>query len=410
MCARARTTGRWIAALAGASAALGPASKALAQGAPPPSPVLVDAARMESVLPRRQVTGELRAVQRAEVASQESGLLVELLVSEGARVKRGDVLARLDDERLGIMLAGVEAELAAQESTIAERQADVELAAREKESIEDATKNGAANVKELRDATSEHSAAVARRDSAERMARLIATRADLLRVRLEDMTIRAPFDGVVVSKMTQVGQWVDEGDAVAELLSTDPLEVWLDVPQRNMPLMLGWTEPVTITLEATGETLRAEAPRVVPAVDPRARTFSLVARVANADGRLTSGMSVIGWAPTGEPAEHLTVSKDAVMRNEVGSFVYVVRAMGPDAPPAAMPANIETLFELPERVAIRPGAVAPGDLVVVEGNERLYPTAPVTPTARAGAVARAGGAEKAAPKPGAAEARRDGGE
>jgi hypothetical protein len=78
-------------------------------------------------------------------------------------------------------------------------------------------------------------------------------------------------------------------------------------------------------------------------------------------------------------ADRLTISRDAVMRNAVGAFVYVARQVQPQAPPAAVPADVQVLFSHGERLVVNAPMIQPGDMLVVEGNERLFPTAPIVP-------------------------------
>jgi hypothetical protein len=99
-------------------------------------------------------------------------------------------------------------------------------------------------------------------------------------------------------------------------------------------------------------------------------------------------MSVTAWVPTAQLSQQLLVHKNAVLRNEAGPYVYVVR-QGPDGAARALPAAVQVLFALEERFAVRSSDLREGDLVVVEGNERLFPMMQVNPSR---AVSRAEGA------------------
>ena len=71
------------------------------------------------------------------------------------------------------------------------------------------------------------------------------------------------------------------------------------------------------------------------------------------------------------------------MRSEAGAFVYVARSSGqPNSPPVAMPMPVQVMFALKDRLVVRAEGIAPGDLLVVEGNERLMPMTPVMPSPR----------------------------
>ncbi len=363
-------------------ACLGVASGAHAQG-PPPAPVRLAEVISEDVAEHRMVTGELRSLRIAEVASQEAGVIVDLLVEVGMRVEAGQVLARLDNQRLVLEQQRLTAERAAAESRVAEEEASRDRWEMEVASLKEATERGASNAREQRDTEVEYRQAIARDERARQDVKVLDARLALLEHRLEDMQIVAPFPGTVTQKLTERGEWVSAGDSVCELVETDELELVLDVPQRYLPVLaqlllheklLG--EHLVVGLDRAGARLAVKDLRIVPKIDDRSRTFQLVGRVRNPDDALASGLSVVGWVPTGTSGEHLIVPTDAIMRNDMGAYVYVARRMGP--PPAkAMPATIKVLFEMPGRVVIEAASLKPGDQVVVEGNDRLYPTAPV---------------------------------
>ena len=104
------------------------------------------------------VTGEIRAIHRAKVASQDEGLIKELFVVEGDRVEQDQPLARIDSARLSVLLAGREADLRAADALVAQRQIELDMTNRDVERIEQAVRSGAANEKESLDARSDVSA------------------------------------------------------------------------------------------------------------------------------------------------------------------------------------------------------------------------------------------------------------
>ncbi len=371
---------------------------AWAQGGAPPAPVRVASVVLEDIAVRRMVTGQLRSLRMAEVASQESGVVAELLVDAGRRVEAGQVLARLDDERLQLERTRTAAERAAAHSSIAAERAVVDRQHSEIESLRAAAEVGASNARERRDAEMILAQAEARLEKAERDVEVYDARLALLDRRLKDMRIVAPFSGTVTRKLTDLGEWMAEGASVCEIVDTDQLELVLNVPQGQLPALAAGSlagDDFVVKVDAAGEQVTIRDVRIVPQVDERSRTFQLVAKVGNEQGLLASGLSVVGWVPTGVSGEHLVVPVDAIMRNDMGAYVYVARQLG-EGPPQAMPANVSVLFETPGRVVLAPGSLQAGDLVVVEGNERLYPTAPLAPSGP-GAPGVASGGDVPAP-------------
>lgn len=355
-----------------------------------PAAVTVERVRREPVQEQRLFTGELRAVRRSKVATQEPGLVIALPVVEGQPVKAGDVLAQLDARRLDVALREIEADEQSVSDIIEERTATMEWRQRDLELYQSSYDRGAANPKELFDAQVQVRIAKARVLQGERQRDVTRARAELLQERLKDMTIKAPFDGVIVIKHTELGEWVGEGDAVVELVSAGRIEAWLDVPQRYYRQVAGKAVEVGISLGNEKSVMHRGPVRVIPLMDPRARSFYVVAAMDDQEGALTPGMSVKAWIPTGEVVERLTVPRDAVLRNEAGAYVYVARASG-EGPANAVPVPVTELFPFNERVVIDADTLEPGAPVIVEGNERLFPMAPVIPMDAASKAAGGGG-------------------
>ncbi|MCL4741752.1 MAG: efflux RND transporter periplasmic adaptor subunit [Phycisphaerales bacterium] len=386
--------------LAAAAVAASVCSFAHGQGGdgPPATPVRGGEVRAEAVVERRLVTGELRAVKRARLAAQEEGLVVALPVREGQAVQTGELLAELDSRRLRLQIAEAEADAVFAEATIEERRESLGQAEREWERVRSAFEAGGATARERRDAEWAHRIAQARLAQAEAQRLMVAARLDRLREQLADTRIVAPFDAVVVGRLTEIGQWVSAGDAVVEVVAAGRVEAWLSVPQRLLGAVSSGGSGVLVEVGSSGRTLSAAEQRVVPDVDPRSRTFVLVATLEPNGAALAPGMSVVGWVPTGVEGVQLTVPKDAVLRNDAGAFVYRVSG-GSGVPSPAFPAPVEVLFPIGDRYVIGAGALAEGDVVVVEGNERLFPgtmvrvveSAPAAEASGAGSGAGGGG-------------------
>jgi RND family efflux transporter MFP subunit len=349
-----------------------------AAGGPPATPVRAEPVVLREVQEQRQITGNLRALARSRVATIEGGLVVECPIEEGDLVKKGDVLARLDDRRVALELQRIEAQREVAQATLEERITQVRRSERDFGLLKELSDRNAGNPKELADAESDLQVAQARQLQAERDLTVRKAQADLLRTRLEDMVITAPFDGVIVTKETEVGQWLGVGDVLAEVVSVGEFDAWLDVPQSFAEAVRGPEVKIPIQIRASQLQYPPAKPRIIRQVDPIARTFYAVVRVKDDNDHLAPGMSVTGWVPTGQRASHLLVPRDALMRNQAGFYVYAVMQQAPAGPGQAVPRQVDLLFEYEGYAAIRPGGLREGEMVVTEGNERLYPMATVS--------------------------------
>ncbi|MCA9133679.1 MAG: efflux RND transporter periplasmic adaptor subunit [Planctomycetales bacterium] len=345
---------------------LGPATALQAQ-----VPVRVESVQRENVQQRQAVTGTLRPVARGNVAALEAGQLLELAVREGQTIRRGDTVARVDARRLEAQLAETVADkhvaiaaLASAQARLTQAQADL---ARGKKLIS----QNAIGQQELDGLQAAYDVAEATIESARRGIERIEQSIHLHEVRLADTVIRAPYDASVVQRHVEPGDWVQPGQALLTLVSTGPIEAWLEVPERYVEAIDQLGKYVSVRSRATNKDSQVLATRRVAEVNPRVRTLSFVVTLANPDGLLTPGMSVDGWIATSAQMETETVHKDAVIRSDNQPFVYRVNQSGSESSAERVP--IEILFEMRERVAIRSSALVAGDQVIVEGNERLLP-------------------------------------
>ena len=141
MSVRRRRVAAWMVCAAAPGLAAVPALARMGD----PAAVTVDAVRLESVQQHRRVTGELRAVRSSRVATREAGLVIEMSVREGTRVRAGDVLARLDDSLLQLELKRAEADAAAAAGIVDEGNARPPGQERGLERSTQAARRGAAN-------------------------------------------------------------------------------------------------------------------------------------------------------------------------------------------------------------------------------------------------------------------------
>ena len=361
---------------------------------PPPTPVKVVEAREERLAPRRKVFGELRAVRRTTVAAEEGGIVREFRVSEGSRVRAGEPVARLDGARIDLELRVLEANTAVARATLAERELGVRRAERDLDLLRRAAAQGGTNPREIADAESDLAVAAAQVVQAEASIAVLEEQAALLAERRRDLEITAPFDGVVTKRHAEAGAWIAEGGAVVEIVDSDHLEAWFDVPQEMFAAAQQLASssasssdggsPALSALEieaTTGVRVAPTALRILPEIDAKSRTFHAIAAVREDHENLAAGLALNAYVPQGAPAVWTLVPKDALVYQGVNTTVFVVRGG------VAVPTPVRVAFPIGEEVAIEPGVVAAGSLVVVEGNERLIPGSAVAPIAAKSAPA-----------------------
>ena len=352
-----------------------------------PAAVVVDFVDTREIAETAPVIGRLASSVQSQVATRTAGVVAEVFVQVGDPVKKGAEIARLDDELHKIERRARAAAVAEAEAGAYVANAQLRLAEQALKRMDRLKQSTAFNQSAFEDdeaRVAEASAARLRAYAAVESARADLARADYELARTK---ITAPFDGVVLEKMAQPGQYISVGDPTATLLDLGGLEIEADVPTD----LIGGLEvgaEFQIAFEAGGggsAIMRAAVPQAALSTRTRPVRFSLDLAAIDAS-RLADGEAVTVYLPAGPARSVITAPKDALV-NAVGGWVVFVVEDGKASPrPVAVGAPAA------DRVEIRSG-LQPGDMVVVRGNERLRPGQPVTPRQ----ASERGGASPAAP-------------
>lgn len=319
----------------------------------PPSPVRYTEAREHAVRRMVHLPGTVESRLASTVASEVAGLVEELLVREGDVVKKEQPLARLRTTSLELRRKASAASLQEAEARLKQAERNLDRAKELKES-------GIISRQDYDDRYYEYHAWQARIEQ-------LKAEIDRIDFDLQQSLIRAPFAGTVTAKRTEVGQWVDVGDPVIDMLSLDELEVRVDVPEQYFS-SLNPGARTSITFQSLpGVEAIGRIAAIVPRADPEARTFPIKVRVPNREGRIGVGMLAQVSFPAGESYRATVVPKDAVIRRGPQEFVFL---MNGDNTVSMVP--VETGQGLGSWVAVE-GAVQAGQKVVTRGNERLRP-------------------------------------
>jgi RND family efflux transporter MFP subunit len=198
-----------------------------------------------------------------------------------------------------------------------------------------------------------------------------------LKDQLTKHAIVSRFDGYVTAEHTEVGQWVKQGDPVADVAALDEVEVVAYVVEQHVPHVRVGAEVIVEVPAIPGRTFAGVVGEIVPQADVQARTFPVKVRVVNevvdSVPLLKSGMYARVSLPTGGKQTATLVPKDALVLGGPQPLVFVVDGATADGQTGK--AN-----PVPVRIGVADGGmiqvtgpVKPGQLVVVQGNERLQP-------------------------------------
>jgi HlyD family secretion protein len=331
-----------------------------------PHPQTVHTAPIVTAYPSQQyvvlnATGYVVAQRKAAISSKATGRLEWLGVAEGSRVKAGDLIARIDNRDVVAQAQSAAATVRAGQANVRQSEVERENAQVEYGRNEELVGKGFISRSALDTAKARLDRAQAGVASAQANLNVALANARNAQVAVDYTEIRAPFDGVILSKSANVGDLVtpfsnatDSKGAVVSMADMGTLEVEADVSESSLAKVhVG--QPAEIVLDALPDTrFRGHINRTVPTVDRAKATVMTKVKFDNIDPRVLPEMSAkvsfLSQEVMPEQQKPLvSVSKDAVVERDGRAVVFVVR----DAHAVAVP--------------VKRGA-AIGDTIAIEGN------------------------------------------
>ena len=258
----------------------------------------------EKLAVRREVIGSIQSRVAIEAASRSAARITEIKVRADDRVKRGEVIAKLDAIESQAQVAQAQGQLTAAQGELSRATAD--------------QKRFSALFARGSVTASEHDAAeAAYRGAAGRVAQAQAAVA-AARAGLEYATVRAPVDGVVVERLAEPGDMAMPGKPLVRLYDETALRVELEVPE-DLAQKIEIGTPLEVTVASTGAVYDTGVSEIVPASDPASRSFLVRASLPSRQ-HLQPGMFARATFTVGSESV-ITVPREAI--EEVGQLATV---------------------------------------------------------------------------------------
>jgi RND family efflux transporter MFP subunit len=313
----------------------------------PPTPVNVVPALFTEIFPTAWVSGSVISNNDAEIAAQVDGRLI-YVAQVGDKVKEGDVIAKIDDTVIALQVKELEA-------SVNSAKRSYEFLIGEVKRKRGLTKKNLSAKTDLDETISNRDIAKAR--LAEESARLAQTRQLLVYTK-----ILAPFNGVVTTRLSKLGEVVSNATKVVKLVETANLEVTAQVPLTSFNFL---HQGHALDVKSPLGRLNAKIRAVVPVADARSHLMEL--RLTLEDSHWPVGLDVRVAVPNGKTEKRMVVPRDAIVLRRDGNAVFKINDQN-----KAERVPVELGIASGSLIAVE-GDLAEGDKVVIRGSERLQP-------------------------------------
>ena len=318
------------------AALLGACEKAPAP--PPPPPLVLTLVAGESADGRvRTYSGEVHARHELPLSFRIGGKLVERKVDAGARVRPGQVLARLDTADVALQAGQAEAQ-----RLLAE-----------------------ADARRYRDLYGKKFVSAAALDAKETALKAATAQAGVARNQAAYADLRADGAGVVAAVLAEPGQVLTSGQAVLRLALDGEREVSIDLPETEVAAFHPGDE-AQVTLWSSGKVYRGRLREISPAADPATRTYGARVQLPEADDAVVLGMTADVRFAAGKD-QAIVLPRTAIYQQDKGSgpAVWVV---GKDETLSLRPVSLGAYTDAG---AVVTGGIVAGERIVAAGVHKL---------------------------------------
>jgi membrane fusion protein (multidrug efflux system) len=286
-------------------------------------------------------TGTLRPDEMVELAFETSGKIVGINFSEGTRVKKGDLLAKINDKPL---------------------QAQLEKLTAQKKLIEE---------KEFRQRSLLDKDAISQESYDQIVTELQTTQADinLVQARISETELRAPFDGIIGLRYVSEGSYTNPSTKIARLVKITPIKLEFSIPERYADeVRIGF--PVTFKVDGSNQTYKANVYAVDPQVTENTRTIVIRALYPNNNEELKSGRFAAVTLLLSQIQDAIAIPTEAVIPEMEGETVFVYRKGKAESVKVTIGLRTESLVQIVDGLKF-------GDTLLTTGILQLRHNLPV---------------------------------
>lgn len=332
-------------------------STVLAEG-PPPANVVVAKVVQQEVADNQSVLGILYYERTSDVSTEVGGLVNAIEVSQGDKVKKGELLVSLNTEIL-------DSEISLTKNRTEQIGLRIENARKNYERLEKIYKQSGVSEKVYDDALFTF------RD-AEMEQQLMRDSLQKLLIQKRRSRIVAPFDGIILSKDVDAGAWVQQGKKLVAIGSSTDLFVRAPVAEDLLQFIeIG--EKVSVTINAFDKKVEGHIVNIDPVADVKTKNVFLKINIPPLP-LVAQNMSASVYVSSSAKRKLSVFSRAALVKFQGKDFIYTIK----EGKAAILPVNI--VAYMGDRVGVDNPYIVPGMVVVVEGNERLRPDQPVIVT------------------------------
>jgi membrane fusion protein, multidrug efflux system len=324
----------------------------------PPMPVEFATVTRGPVTEQILMVGSLIGEATVQVVPKVNGRLDTIGVKLGDPVRRGQLLAKVEDSEIQEQVRQAEASYQVGQATIRQREADLKLAKTNLDRSRSLFERQLLPQQTYDDTEARYQAALAQIDLARAQFEQAKSRLEELRITLANTRIVSPVDGFVGKRFVDSGAFVGPNSPVVSVVDISTVRMVANLVERDVKRVPAGTKANVEVDAFPGEQFTGRVSRVAPVFDPATRTAEMEIEVPNAGFRLKPGMYARVQLTVDSRADALTVPRNAVIDvdGRPGVFIAATAAAGTAGSGSAQQgAAVMTAKFVPVQTGIRDG-------------------------------------------------------
>jgi len=302
------------------------------------------------VNPLQEFIGTVNFKNNSQLAAKNSGLIEKVTFEVGQKVRKGQVLVKIDSDL-------IDAQIKAAQATLDVAKKEANNANKDFKRYEKLLTSKSITQKEYDDALLK---------SSSNTGNVLALGAKLneLKIQKNRTEIKAPFSGIIVQKSVSLGEWVNPGSVVARVVNTSNIEVTFNTP---ISFIAGLRKNSSYDIVLNNKTIQAKLMAAIAYGDKRTRTFPIKFKAAVKDGFVFEGQEAKVKLSKNAKIQALLVPRDSVIKRFGADMIFIAK----EGIAVMMPVKI--LGYMGKNIAVAAKGLVEGAQVVTKGNERVFP-------------------------------------
>lgn len=287
------------------------------------APVEVQTVKPGSIQNILLLTGNAEPEETVTLSSKRSNLILEIYAKENQRISQGQLLIKLDAQDLNAQVAQSNAQVIASQANAAQVKAQLDNALNDLQRMQSLFVQGAISQQQLDSAQTQYNTLKAQYNATLAQANATRSNVSYYAALAGDTNLKAPFNGVVISKMAEAGEVVDGGKSILVVGKVDRMKIKANVSEMDISKIQPGQQVKVLVDALPGEEFVGKIKQILPQVDLQSRSLVAEILIENPNFKIKPNMFARSLIVTEKQENTIVIPKPAIIYKNDKPYVYL---------------------------------------------------------------------------------------